>query len=122
MSTPTSRVHGALTGDAALVAVVSTRVYHGALVQECALPAVVYALTGGDREGTLRGDGGLGHPRVQVDVYAETVQQAQEVHALVRTAMDALYATGDEPIEIWDTEPERYRLTADYVFPHHDSD
>lgn len=123
MSTPGARVYASLSGTSAITDEVSTRIRPGVLEQEETLPAIVYTIVGGQRQGTLQGDGGLSTPRCQIDVYASSVDAAGELHELIRAALKAdLKATADEPAEVWDPEPERHRVTADYFFPHTDND
>lgn len=41
-----------------------------------------------DRWPTLNGPSGLGHPRIQVDVYARTFREAKELSEQIRAAID----------------------------------
>lgn len=123
MSTAGERVWVALLADASVAAVVSTRVYPLELPQDATLPAIVYSDLGGPRAHSLAGDSGIGRARVQVDMYAATLDAANALAVLVRTCINAAFGVEcPEPQRIRETELDRYRLTVDYVLDHGDDD
>lgn len=117
------RVETVLEEDAAVSAVVSSRIYPGSLPQRATLPAIVYVILGGGRVHSLDGDTGIGNPTVQVDAYAGTIAVAAALQKLVRVALDGattFRALASEPQEIPDPDANRWRVTADYTLMYED--
>ena len=66
-----------LSGDAAVAALVGTRIYPIRAPQAAALPRIVFARQEGENLGTLNGRGTHDRLQVLVECFAATVEQAR---------------------------------------------
>ena len=71
----------------AVTSLVSTRIYPQVLPQGCTLPAVRYSLVSSSRETLVGGVSGFADSTVQVDAYAETYLDAQNVAEQIKLAL-----------------------------------
>jgi hypothetical protein len=112
-------VYAVLAADAALVALVSTRIYQGRLPQKPTLPALVYTTAGGRRIGSLAGDSGLGQIRVQLEAVADGNDSDEVAEFILTAARQALETSttlrgiGSETAMAWDDELEQSHALCD---------
>lgn len=106
------------------------RVHLGVAPADATYPLVQFQVVSeGDRWPTLNGVSGLGHPLVQVDVYAKTFREAKELSEQIRAAIDGYSGTQAGVVigsclksgERYLPEPERsdtdtplHRISTDY--------
>lgn len=88
MSFPTA-LRGALTGTAAVTALVGSRIYFVRLPQEPVLPAITMELLDGDPDNTISGAQALHWARVRIHSWASTYGAAYELALVVHTALNA---------------------------------
>lgn len=123
-----------LLADAAIAALVGTRVRPDGFAQGETLPAVAMWSVSGESEEHLAGGAGLGHMRLQVDCMAGTRLAANSLAELVRTRlqgarglMGALWVDGctvdggprydrDQPLD--GSDEWRYITSRDYGIAH----
>lgn len=84
-----------LLTDAAIAAVVETRVYPLRRPQGSALPAIVSTRISGQPLYVDEGEAGLQNARVQVDSWAATYTQAKDLAQLVRARLSAFSGVHD---------------------------
>lgn len=126
-------VYALLSGDAALAAIVSTRIYPSELPQNVATPAVVYRLVDSVDRPTISGDGGaqLVQARVSVVAIATDYSTVKAINEAVKDAMRYRHGTiaGIEVAtitrdivgpDIFDSEVERHEQGVDYLIVHFD--
>jgi len=92
-----------LTSDAAVSALVGTRVYPNIVPQNKAMPAITYQQISGLRNYTMDGPVGLVEARFQINCWSTTYVQSRVLARLVRKALDNYSTT---PIEITYLENE----------------
>ena len=83
-----------LSGDAAVAALVGTRIYPIRAPQAAALPRIVFARQEGENLGTLNGRGTHDRLQVLVECFAATVEQARALATAATLALDAWRGTG----------------------------
>lgn len=108
-------IFSTLTGDAAVSAIVGTRVYPLVIPQGGDLPAVTYQRIYGAPINDLAGAGELVRARVQVDCWATTYAS---VRALADAAYGSLCAIGFLPIndmDDFDDEVPVYRVVLEFT-------
>jgi hypothetical protein len=89
-----SELKAYFTASSGLTALIADRAYPVIIKKGALLPAVVYTEVDGIPQNTLQGhDGGLWNIRYQVDVYADSYDEAHAVAALVKAALPAEGAT-----------------------------
>lgn len=76
-----------LVGTSAVAALLGTRVYPDHIPQTTTVPAAVYYAISGVEEGSLTGNVGLSHVRLQVDSYAATRLAANVLATAIRDAV-----------------------------------
>lgn len=113
-----------LVADAAVAALVSTRVYFAHAPQNVALPFVVLSRISGIRSHVLGGTVSLVEARVQIDSYASTVTTARSIANAVRTEINGFRGTQSgvdlQSIQLIDEQDglegdsEIWRVTSDY--------
>lgn len=81
-------VRALILGDAAIVALVAARVWPLRLPQKPTLPAIVVTRVSDIRATPLRGSASVARPRVQVDCWAQSSDQAAALGALVRQRLE----------------------------------
>jgi len=86
-------VYAILTEDAAVGALVGTRVYPQAIPQDVGLPATAYARISTKRVKRHGGSSGLKRARVQVNSTAREYDEAKAVAAAVCGALDGVQRT-----------------------------
>jgi hypothetical protein len=89
MSNIEELIYTAVTGNAGIAALVSTRVYPMMLPQEPTLPAITYQRISTPRVTAHDGGTGLEYPRFQFDVYAATYAGARALAKLLVALFNA---------------------------------
>lgn len=108
-----------LKSQAAVTALVSTRITPMPLPQGSTLPAITYWLISTPREYVQTGRAGLARARVQIDVWASTYLEAQTVAEAVVTAFDGWHDTlgnvafVEGPRDGYETDTKLYRKLLD---------
>jgi hypothetical protein len=82
-----------LTGNVALAALVSARVYPGVIPQNIALPALAYQVIATERDYHHGGQQNTAGPLVQITVEAASYSSAKSVAAAVRVALSGYRGT-----------------------------
>ena len=125
-----STIRKVLMDDAAVVALVGTRVYPKILPQNPGLPAITYQrISRVAVADNLQGAGSLARPRVQVDAWAKTDADAITVGAAVRRRLNGFRGpvTGEGDVrrialetnqDLYDAELLLHRHSADYFVWH----
>ena len=112
----------ALSGHAALTALVSSRIYPIKAPQSPTYPLVIYQRVSNDHINSLTGSSGLNKSRYQFDIYAATYGAANNIADAVAGGMAA--ATTYESILLstidldFDDNVEEYRVTIDFSVWH----
>lgn len=115
-------VYAALSNDAGVSALVSTRVYPVILPQRPTLPAISYQrISNSVKDGTSD----IRQSRWQVDGWAQTYAGITALSAAIKTAMDAYHDTDQSPMIKWtdivnelddyDPETDLYRVSLDLI-------
>jgi hypothetical protein len=86
-------VYSRLSGNVAVAALVSTRIYPNKIPQEAALPAVAYQRISARRVKAHAAPTGLARVRVQVTCVARSYSEVKGLAAAVRTAMQGVMGT-----------------------------
>jgi len=106
-----------LSGDAAIAALVGTRIFPGLMPAATTMPAIVWQRIAGHDESALSGHSGLENARVQVSVWAKTRLAARTLAGLTKLALvnDAtLRATVLMDMDDYDPDSKDYRVTVDF--------
>jgi phage tail protein X len=120
-----SKVYAALSGNAALAALVSTRIYPLQFPQGVTVPALTYERISTERQYSLTGYSGIEQVGLQVMVLASTYAQARQVSDAVVSAMEgaaAFQALLDTGIDIYQDEVGQYGTILDFGVWHHNSE
>ena len=88
MTTPHAGLYAFLTGDAAIGALIGTRMYPGNWPQKPTFPAIRYFVAGGERPHSTQGALGHAKPRFQIDCAGKDALKAWELADLVRKKID----------------------------------
>lgn len=97
------------------------RVYPQIAPDNVQRPYIVYQCVTVNAETVLAGRTNLTNTRLQVDVYASTYAQAQQIAAAVATLMDG-WALQNVPIlaqDIYESDVKLHRVMTDYSIWHH---
>lgn len=117
MSALEPKIYTALSGDSAVSAVVSTRIYPMVLPQDVTLPAITYSRISGGQVNSMGGFSNLENPRVQVDVWAATYTAAKTLAALVHTAMGGATTYSAiliSDMDLFEDDTKIYRVSMDF--------
>lgn len=88
----------ALTGNAGLAALVSTRIFPGICPPGTAVPYVIYQKIASDPAAVHEGASEIAHDLYQFSCFATTFAGARAVRTALRTALDGVaLASGDVP-------------------------
>lgn len=87
MATVEDFIHNRLTTTAAIAAVVGARIYRVKMPDNPTPPVITFQTVSGQVVESYDGDSGLAMPIVQIDCWARTAKQAQDLAALVRAAL-----------------------------------
>ncbi len=68
-----------VTGDTAIQAIISTRMYPRRLPDKSVLPALTYSVVSGQRDGAHDGDSGLPRVRIQINCHANDYLNAKKL-------------------------------------------
>jgi len=125
-----------LINNAAVAAMVGTRVYPMHLPQGYTLPAISYQMISAPRAWSTTGPVGQVQARVQVDCWAETYDGAKSLSNGVRLALDnfrGTLGTGDEAMDNvgtismvayrdgFNTTTENYGVILEFYVPYFES-
>lgn len=86
-------VYSRLSGNVAVAALVSTRIYPNKIPQEATLPAIAYQRISARRVKAHAAPTGLARVRVQVTCVARSYSEVKGLAAAVRTAMQGVMGT-----------------------------
>jgi len=102
-----------------------TRMYPVVLPQGVTEPSIVYHLVSGIGDHTMQGPSGLNRPRLQLDAYAQSYDDAVELADLVKEALDGYSglmsivpvqgAFFDTEREDYQSDVKLYRVSRDYL-------
>jgi len=119
-----------LTNDAAVSALISSRVYPLILPQNSILPAVTYTRVSGERVRSLSGPSGLALPRFQIDSWAESFSVVKDLAGKIRKSLDGFRGNVsgveikgmsiESDSDLFETinGKDFYRVRADYFISH----
>lgn len=126
MAIPEDALYNRLSNDAAVSAIVSTRIFPYKLAQNCNYPALVYTFIDKIPAQAMGTASTLFFARVQIDSWAKTVAEVKNLANKVRNSLDALDATLSgirvygmmflSEIDLYETDTELYRISQDYKF------
>lgn len=126
MPTINESLYTILTGNAALAALVGTRVYPVKLPQKVVYPAIVFTKLGGPRAHSQDGSSGFVQGLFAFDCWADTNAVASAVEKALKDTLDgyrdvhtgglinAAFAN-EAPEEGWDDERDRAYSSVDYT-------
>ncbi|WP_137387968.1 DUF3168 domain-containing protein [Rhodoligotrophos defluvii] len=119
-----------LTADATVTGLVGSRIYPVVLPQKPRLPALTYTTISDIGQHGSGGPLKLSRPRIQVDCWAETYDQARVLAAAVKRALDGkraqlgseadgrivqgLFFDSERDLFGAEPEPKQYRIAQDY--------
>lgn len=95
MSFAETAIRNQLINDAALSAIVSSRVYPVIAPVSADLPWIVFKRTGVRREGTLSNPAGVPTVTLEIATFAMSYEDAREIADLVRLVLDGYGGTTD---------------------------
>jgi hypothetical protein len=113
---------------AGLTALIGTRVYGGDNAPDgVSRPYCVYSQVSAGRKYTHSGYAGIQRPRMQVNCYADTYEEAKEVAAQVTAAMESWPAANvqvgaafqDNEVDLYDNETGLYVVPVDFILWYH---
>jgi hypothetical protein len=93
MKSPEAVLRSALVASASVSAIVGSRIYPILAPQTAALPFIVWRRSGISREHTLAGPMGVPTVSVEMQLLANTYEQARELADKVRVVLDGYGAT-----------------------------
>ncbi len=115
-------IRAVLVADAAVAALVSTRVFPSLIPQGSTMPAIVFAVVSDVPENALTGDSTtrLVNARVQIDCYSKTYLEAHAVSAAVDVVLSALSspdlsAWREISRDLYDDEAQLHRVSMDFA-------
>ena len=121
-------VYSALTGNATLTGLISTRIYPLVLPQEVALPAVTFFRVSNLHNHGMGGDIDLMETRLQVSILADSVSRMRTVTDAVRGVLSRWKGTYggvivqdsllDNEMDDFEPETEVYQCIQDYRIFH----
>ncbi len=129
-------IYEALHGDAAIAALVGTRITPWPLPQNQGLPAITYTPTGGDVAHAFGADPVITMPRVQLDVWSMSYSGAEAIARLMRTRLRnyrAVHTDSEstitvqgtmvesEPFHLHEPDTQIHHLTFDVTFHYVES-
>jgi len=117
MSILEPNIFSVLTGDAAVSALVGTRVYPIKLPHEPTYPAITYSRVASEKVNAFDGYKGLEDARIQVDCWASTYAQAKDLAEKVISAMinaTPFKARVASDTDLYDDDTGTYRVSVDF--------
>lgn len=81
-------IYSILSTDAAVIALVATRIHPGQLCQADTMPAIAYTQTAGPRDQVMDGPTGLVDSTFEIDCFAATYSDSRDLADAVRVALD----------------------------------
>ncbi|MBL4702090.1 MAG: DUF3168 domain-containing protein [Phycisphaeraceae bacterium] len=119
-----------LSGNAAVSALVASRIHPVTLPQSVTFPALSYRRISGQRVNHLAGSSGLQHPRIQMSAWSKTYSQAKNITENVRLSLEGFRGTmgtiqvdgvvflGDH--DLYEDETELYHIASDFEIWAHE--
>jgi len=118
-----------IAADATANALLAGRVYPGVIDNGRGFPAVAVTRASTDANATKTGVSGVDFVRVQLDIYARTYGEAEDVSEAVRTALDfysGSVVSGSDTVNVdhidylgtidnFEDTPELHRVIAEYI-------
>lgn len=130
-------IYALLSGDAAVAAIVATRIYPLEAPRDARAPLIIYARGGGNRWRSLTGPSGLAQAEIQVDAYAAEYEAVKDLARAVRHALDGfrgrVLVASDPDVHVRvggislltdrdmmedAVQPKLHRVSADYLVTH----
>ena len=115
-------VYAAIIGNAAAAALLGTRVFPNRRPQASPFPLAVYSIISDVPYNSLNGTAQtrLSRARLQIDIYAKTYIEAQQVAQAVDDVVANLSSpdlSGDRETtrDLYDNEAELHRVSTDYI-------
>jgi hypothetical protein len=102
-----------LADDSALAGVVDARIYQDLIPQAEDLPAVVYSRTGTEPVQTVHGVNVAAFAQIQVQAWARTRAQAEQVSAAIVAALDAAGEPYTARAALYDEETKCHGVNID---------
>lgn len=131
-------IYSYLSGVTAVTDLVGTRIYPGQAPQGVALPYVIQFRVSTRRFPHVGGPSGMVRTRIQIDVYAATLDSAQSVFDALRDNLDGWRATLMDDVYVQSVnlddeandftpsqdgaDPGVHRIRADFIFVYSESD
>jgi len=104
-------LYNALSGDAAIIALVSDRIYPQIAPDSAAVPYITYQVIATNAYNVLVGAPGSERKVIQINCVSNTYAQAKSISTAVKTALvDVGYLTGGGDDYFSSTERHRVRL------------
>lgn len=117
-----SLVYSRLAADAAVTALVGTRIFAAKAKQGAAVPRIVFTIIGEQPTGTAAGslESRLRRARIQVDCYADTVDAADDLANKVEPVLlmteTPLRSRLTDRVHLYDDETGLRRVSMDFIF------
>lgn len=108
-------IRNILRASGGVTALVDQRISPAERAQDESLPAVVLTLVSCVPQNHLNGAPTLDANRVQLDVFAETYEDAREVAAACRSALEAGGCVLDNEMDGFEPDVSEYRVTQDFL-------
>jgi hypothetical protein len=111
------RFYLALAEDAAVAALVGSRIFRVVAPQGTAYPLVVFRGSGGSDQHTLAGVSSLRNTRVEVEIIGETYASVKDLQTKVEAALvasDVLGASPHEPVGDYDDTLGMFFVAQDF--------
>ncbi len=110
-------IYSTLSGDAAVSALVSTRIYPLKMPQNPVMPAITYRRVSGARISSIDGITQTDNPRYQVDVWGSSYDSVRSVVEPVIQAMDGsatFKAVMITDLDFYEDDTTLYRAAVDF--------
>lgn len=122
-----------LGNAAALVTLVSTRIYYVKAPQDVATPYIILTKISSVREHSHDGSSHLAKSRFQLSIFAETYKEVKDIAVQIQAALQAKSGNvGDSPYvavgsifyedetDMYETDTGLYHTAVDYMVTHYD--
>lgn len=110
-------VYTLLTTNADVFAMVANRVFPaGNIPQKQLMPAITWQVISGVPQNTLSDNAPVDNQRIQIDCWATTFEQADELADKVRLVLQEHGHCISENGHDYDAETSRFRISRDYSF------
>jgi hypothetical protein len=126
MATLEDAIYNILANDAAVAAVVGTRIYRVRMPDNPTFPAITYQTTYGTQVESFTGYSGLKMPVVAIDCWGKTAKVTQELAEKVRTALHGYSGTYSDIridnvlewsfVEMYESDTETFHISCSARF------